>query len=90
MTTTNRLVRVGQDGVSRSGLQSDRNNFGPRFGFNWSPGDGLLTTLHGAYGIFYDASTLVSKCSARGRIMNTQASRPSPTVMMVLSTRVES
>jgi Carboxypeptidase regulatory-like domain len=62
-TTSHQLVRVGQNGVSRSGLESDRNNFAPRFGFNWSPGASFLTTIHGAYGIFYDASTLVSNSS---------------------------
>src|SRR5262249_43587489 len=62
-TTKHQLVPVGENGVPRSGLENDANNFAPRFGFNWSPGSGLRTTIHGAYGIFYDASTLVSNSS---------------------------
>jgi Carboxypeptidase regulatory-like domain len=33
---------------------SDANNFGPRFGFTWSPGKAGTTTLRGSAGIFYD------------------------------------
>jgi hypothetical protein len=33
---------------------SDLNNFGPRFGFTWSPGRSGKTTLRGSAGIFYD------------------------------------
>ena len=33
---------------------SDFNNFGPRFGFTWSPGKAGKTTLRGSAGIFYD------------------------------------
>ena len=35
----------------------DRNNFGPRIGFNWAPGDGR-TSVRGGYGIYYDRITL--------------------------------
>ena len=33
---------------------TDANNFGPRFGFTWSPGTSGKTTLRGSAGIFYD------------------------------------
>jgi hypothetical protein len=35
----------------------DKNNFAPRFGFNWSP-DGGSTSVHGGYGVYYDRVTL--------------------------------
>jgi hypothetical protein len=41
-----------------SGQRSrDKNNFGPRVGFNFSSMDGC-TSLHGGYGIYYDRVTL--------------------------------
>jgi hypothetical protein len=41
-----------------SGRRSrDKNNFGPRVGFNFSSTDGR-TSLHGGYGIYYDRITL--------------------------------
>jgi hypothetical protein len=33
---------------------SDYNNFGPRFGFTWSPGKAGTLTLRGSAGMFYD------------------------------------
>ncbi len=53
------LVPVGQGGESRSGLNSDWNNLAPRFGFSWSP-MGERTVLRAAYGVFYDANTLIT------------------------------
>src|SRR5262249_15134594 len=36
---------------------ADKNNFGPRVGFNWTTKDGR-TSVHGGYGIYYDRVTL--------------------------------
>ncbi|HEY8550686.1 MAG TPA: TonB-dependent receptor, partial [Vicinamibacterales bacterium] len=43
----------------------DTNNFGPRIGFNWAPGDGR-TSIHGGYGIYYDRITLQIQSLERG------------------------
>lgn len=43
----------------------DKNNFGPRLGFNWSNGAGT-TSLHGGYGIYYDRVTLQIQSLERG------------------------
>jgi len=43
----------------------DSNNFGPRIGFNWAPGDGRLS-VHGGYGIYYDRITLEIESLERG------------------------
>ncbi|MFL6214989.1 MAG: TonB-dependent receptor domain-containing protein [Blastocatellia bacterium] len=42
----------------------DKNNFGPRLGFNWSPSPRL--SLHGGYGIYYDRITLEVQSLERG------------------------
>jgi hypothetical protein len=53
------LQQVGTNGVSRSGLQSDFNNFAPRVGMSWDvTGNGKLMVRSG-YGIFYDSGTLI-------------------------------
>lgn len=43
----------------------DLNNVGPRFGFNWTPGQGR-TSVHGGYGIYYDRMTLELQSLERG------------------------
>lgn len=43
----------------------DKNNFGPRFGFNYSAKDGR-TSIHGGYGIYYDRITLEIESLERG------------------------
>ena len=53
------LRQVGQDGVSRSGLRADRNNVAPRAGVSWDITGSGSWIARGAYGIFYDAATLI-------------------------------
>lgn len=49
-----------------SGRRSrDKNNFGPRVGFNYSSKDGR-TSIHGGYGIYYDRVTLQIQSLERG------------------------
>jgi outer membrane receptor protein involved in Fe transport len=43
----------------------DKNNFGPRVGFNYSSSDGR-TSIHGGYGIYYDRITLEIQTLERG------------------------
>lgn len=49
----------------RGTRERDANNFGPRFGFNYSPDDGR-TSIHGGYGIYYDRVTLEIQSLERG------------------------
>ncbi len=44
---------------------ADRNNFGPRIGFNWAPGSGR-TSVRGGYGIYYDRVVLQIQSLERG------------------------
>ncbi len=53
---TRTLVKVGTNGVPRSGFESDKNNFAPRVGFAWSVGEEMV--VRGGYGIYYDQSPL--------------------------------
>ena len=56
---TRQLQQVGTDGVSRSGLRSDWNNFAPRVGLSWDITGYGTWLLRGGYGIFYDSGTLI-------------------------------
>lgn len=54
---TGELTQVGRNGVTRSGVAADRNNFAPRVGFAWdAPG---RWTVRGGYGLFHDAGMFV-------------------------------
>jgi hypothetical protein len=45
--------------------ERDKNNFAPRFGFNWSTKD-ARTSVHGGYGIYYDKIILQITSLERG------------------------
>ena len=53
---TRRVVQVGTNGVSRSGLTPDRDNLAPRLGVSWRVTD--RTVVRGGYGLFYDSGML--------------------------------
>ena len=53
------MVFPGDTGITRSTYQTDKNNFGPRFGFAWDVlGDAKLS-LRAGYGLYYD--TVISE-----------------------------
>ncbi|MCS7025776.1 MAG: TonB-dependent receptor [Bryobacteraceae bacterium] len=54
---TGEIVRVGTQGVSRSGIGADRNNFAPRLGLAWNLRPNLV--LRTGYGLYFDSGMLV-------------------------------
>lgn len=54
---TGSLTPVGTSGMPRAGYSPDRNNFGPRIGFAYTPGV-PGTVIRGGYGIYFDQSSL--------------------------------
>jgi len=55
---TGSLVQVGAGGVPRAAYESDRNNFGPRFGLAWTLPRLSGTVLRAGYGVYFDQSPL--------------------------------
>jgi len=49
---------AGQNGASRSLYGSDKNNFGPRFGFALRPDGNGNSVVRGGYGVFYDLAVV--------------------------------
>jgi outer membrane receptor protein involved in Fe transport len=58
---TGQIVTLGKNGYSRSGIQSDFNNFAPRIGLAWSPASSLV--VRAGYGIFYDSGMFIVNSS---------------------------
>jgi len=48
------IIPVATQGWPRGGVESDYNNFAPRFGFAWSPGGARKLSVHGGFGLFYN------------------------------------
>jgi len=51
---TGQYQTAGLNGASRALYDPDRNNWGPRVGFAFRPGDSSKSVFRGGYGIFYD------------------------------------
>jgi outer membrane receptor protein involved in Fe transport len=54
---TGQLQAVGTGDLPRAGYEADRNNWAPRVGLSWAPGEGT-TVVRGSYGIHYNQSAL--------------------------------
>ncbi len=51
-------VPLGTGGVPRGGYRGDKNNFAPRVGLAWTPGESRKTVVRAAYGIHYNFPAL--------------------------------
>lgn len=48
------LLFPGDPGAPKGANFADRNDFAPRFGFAWSPGNSSKMSIRGGFGMFYD------------------------------------
>ena len=53
------LVPVGTGSMPRGGYESDKNNFAPRIGLAWRPGQ-RKTIVRAGYGLYYDQGSLAT------------------------------
>ncbi len=56
---TGALAQVGTNGIPRSGYEPNRDNWAPRLGIAWSPGD-RSRVFRAGYGIYYDQGALAT------------------------------
>jgi outer membrane receptor protein involved in Fe transport len=54
---TGSVQAVGSNGLPRAGYEADRNNWAPRVGLSWAPGEGS-TVVRTGYGLHYNQSAL--------------------------------
>ncbi len=66
------VIQDGGNGIVPEGLfHPDKNNFGPRFGFAYSPFTGNKTVFQGSYGVMYDSDDRhKSFCCVKGAPFN--------------------
>src|SRR6185295_15532675 len=57
-SATGTIVKVGTNGVPRSGYEPDKNNWAPRVGLAWTVGSKGQTVLRAGYGVYFDQSSL--------------------------------
>jgi hypothetical protein len=58
--STGQFLRVGTGGMPRGGYEPDRNNWAPRIGLAWTPGQDGQTSVRGGYGIYYNQGALAT------------------------------
>ena len=54
------IVRLGANGISRSGYAPDKNNLAPRIGLAWRPGGTEKLVVRSGWGIYYNFSDLAA------------------------------
>jgi hypothetical protein len=59
---TGQIVQVGTNGVTRSGIHPDRNNFAPRIGLSWNHAKDIV--IRTGYGVYYDSGMFVVDSAA--------------------------
>ena len=56
-TLAGKIVRVGTNGVTDSGIRPDYKNVAPRLGVSWNPAKDLI--VRAGYGMFYDSGMFI-------------------------------
>jgi hypothetical protein len=76
-------VRYEPAGIEPYGFPSDSNNFAPRVAFAWDPAGTRKTSIHAAYGLFFDnhitaLSGITNLINGRDNVRTFVAQLPSP------------
>ena len=53
---TGEFLIAGENSSRTAGVKTDKNNFEPRVGFAWSPGESKKLAVRGGFGVFHDVS----------------------------------